>query len=78
MFSVCIDAPRGPSFYLKNIMSQFQICYYSYLNVSKKGKLTSISAAKSGTGTLQSAGSMALFYPVSIMLQIFIEDSVIL
>ena len=27
----------------------------------KKGKLTSISGAKSGTGTLQIAGSMTLF-----------------
>ena len=42
----------------------------------KKRKLTEISRAKSGTSTPQSAESRALFYPISIMLQIFTEDSV--
>ena len=44
----------------------------------KKRKLTKISGAKSGTGTPKSTGSRTLFYPISIMLQIFTEDSVIL
>ena len=33
---------------------------------------------KSGTGAMQSAVSRTLFYPISIILQIFTEDSVIL
>ena len=37
----------------------------------KKRKLTKISGAKSGTGTPQKYGSMTLFYPISIILQIF-------
>ena len=28
MFSVCIDAPKGPSYYPQNIMLQFQVYYY--------------------------------------------------
>ena len=44
----------------------------------KKRKLTKISDAKFGTSTPQSAESRALFYPISIMLQILTEDSVIL
>ena len=44
----------------------------------KKRKLTKISGVKPGTDPLQSAESRTLFYPKSIMLQIFTEDSVIL
>ena len=33
IYDVCIDAQKGPSYFPKN-MFQFQICYYSYLNVS--------------------------------------------
>ena len=36
-----------------------------------------MSGAKPGTDSPQSAGSRTLFYPISIMLQIFTEDSVI-
>ena len=61
----------------KNIMFQFQVCHYSYLNVLKKK--TNISfRVKPGSDRLQSAGSKSLFYPISIMLQIFTEYSVIL
>ena len=38
----------------------------------KKEKLTNF-RGKSGTGTPESAGSRTLFYPISIMLQIFPE-----
>ena len=81
MFSVCIDAPKGPSHYPKNIMLQFSIktttlieCYlksYATWIFYKKRKLTKISGTKSGTNPLQSVGSSTLFYPVSIMPQFF-------
>ena len=29
-----LNAPKGPSYYPKSIMLQFQICYHSHLNVS--------------------------------------------
>ena len=38
MFSVCIDTPKGPSYYPQNIIFQFQICCYSYLNVLQTKK----------------------------------------
>ena len=41
----------------------------------KKRELTQISATTPGTDQPQSVGSRTLFYPISIMLQIFIEDS---
>ena len=44
----------------------------------KKRKLTYISGAKPGSDPLQSAGPRALFYPISIMPQIFTKDSGIL
>ena len=28
MFSLCIDAPKGASYYPQNIMLQFYICYH--------------------------------------------------
>ena len=59
-------------------MLQFQICYHNHLNVSQKRKLTQISGTKPGSDPLQSAGSRALFYPISIMPQISTEDSGIL
>ena len=40
-----------------------------------KRKLTKISGAKPGSDPLQSAGSRALFYSISIMSQISTEDS---
>ena len=40
----------------------------------RKRKLTQISGAKPGSDPLQSAGSRALFYPISIMPQISTED----
>ena len=33
-----LAAPKGPSFYPKRIMLQFQICYHSHLNISQKMK----------------------------------------
>ena len=30
MFSLCIDAPKGASYYRQNIMLQFYICYKNY------------------------------------------------
>ena len=57
-------------------MLQLQICYI-LLNISQK-KLTLISGALSGSDPLQSAGSRALFYFISIMPQISTEDSGIL
>ena len=44
----------------------------------KNRELAKILEAKPGTDPLQSAGSSTLFHPISIMLQIFTEDSVIL
>ena len=41
----------------------------------KKRELTQISGTKPGTDRPQSDVSMTLFYHISIMLQIFIEDS---
>ena len=39
MFIVCfINALKRPSYYLKNILFQFQICYHSHLTVSQKTK----------------------------------------
>ena len=40
-----------------------------------KQKLTYISGAKPGSDLLQSAGSRALFYPISIMPKISTKDS---
>ena len=28
MFSLCIDAPKGASYYPQNVMFQFYICYH--------------------------------------------------
>ena len=41
----------------------------------KKRRLTYISRTKHGTEAPQSAGSRTFIYPISIMAQIFIEES---
>ena len=80
MFGVCIDAPKGPWFYPKIIMFQFYICYYinyyaTWMILSLCYIKTYINFRNFGTGPLQSIGSRNLFYPMSIMPKIFIEDS---
>ena len=88
MFNVCIDAPKGSSCYPQNIMFLFYICHlktsmllecylknYATWIFHKKRELTHISGTKPGANQPQSVGSRILFYHISIMLQIFIEDS---
>ena len=83
MFGVCIDAPEGSSYYPKNIMFQFYICSYKncYATWMFLEKLcyikTNIHFRNPGTDLPlpQSVGSRTLFYPMSIMPKIFIEDS---
>ena len=33
-----LNTPKGPSYYPKSIMLQFQICYHSHVNVSQETK----------------------------------------
>ena len=69
-----LNAQKGPSYYPKSIMLQFQICYHSHLNDSQKIK-TNINFR----GQAQDRPpAQALFYPISIMPQISTEDSGIL
>ena len=81
MFSVCIDAPKGPSYYPKNIMLQFYICYYknyyaTWMLLEKLCEIeTNINFRDPGTDLPQSVGSKTVFFPISIMPKIFIEDS---
>ena len=81
MFSVCIDLPKGPSYYPKNIMLQFYIFYYKkyYATWMLLEKLcymkTNISFGDPVIDPSQSFGSRTLFYTISIMPKIFIEDS---
>ena len=69
-----LNAPKGPSYYPKSIMLQFQICYHSHLNDSQKIK-TNINFR--GQAQVRPP-ARALFYPISIMLQISSDDSGIL
>ena len=81
MFSVCIDLPKGPSYYPKNIRLQFYISYYKkyYATWMLLEKLcymkTNISFRDPVIDPSQSFGSRTLFYTISIMPKIFIEDS---
>ena len=88
MFNVCIDAPKGSSYYPQNIILQFYICYhkttmlleyylknYATCMFDRQWKLTWISGSQPVTDCPQSVGSWTLFYHKSIMSQIFIEDS---
>ena len=74
--------------YLVNITSQFYIGhhknYYATwmlleklwdLNIAVETRTDLNSGTKPGTARPQSVGSTTLFYPMSIMLQIFIKDS---
>ena len=78
---MCIGAPKVPSYYPKNIMFQFYICYYKnyYANWMFLEKLCyikiNINFRNLGTDPPQSVGSRTLFYPISIMPKVFIEDS---
>ena len=81
MFSVCIDAPKGSSCYPK--MACFSFTYVviktiMLLECSLK-KLcyikTNINFRDLGTDFPQSVGSRSLFYLMSIMPKMFIEDS---
>ena len=69
MFSVCIDASKGPSYYPQNVYATWmllgKLCYIK----------TNINFRDPGTDPPQSFGSTTLFYLMSIMPKIFIEDS---
>ena len=81
MLSVCIDAPKGPSYYPKNIMFQFYISYYKnyYATWMLFEKLcyikTNINFRNPGTERPQSVGWRTLFYPIRIKPKISIEGS---
>ena len=71
-----LTAPKIPFHHSKSGMLQFQICYHGHLNVSQKTE-TNINFRGQAwfRALLQSAGSRALFYPISIMTQISTKDS---
>ena len=69
----------------KDLHVTLEVSCFSLKHVNKatemfhgQRKLTKISGAKPGSDPLQSAGSRALFYPISIMPQISTKDSGIL
>ena len=72
MFNVCIDARKGPSYYPQNITFKFYICH---LRITMLLECYLKNYIKPGTDRPQSVGSRTLFYHMSMMLQIFIEDS---
>ena len=66
----------------KNFILQFYKCYLENYAIwmllecfIKKRKSTHISGNKPGIDPLRSVASGTLFYPISIMLQIYIKDS---
>ena len=80
MFNVCIDVPKGPSYYPK--ISCFSLtCYHEtyYATTMPLEKIyymkTNTNFWDPGTDPLQSVGSRTLFYPITIMPKTFIEDS---
>ena len=79
MFSVCIDDPPKRTFILpKNYHVSVTSMLSQLLKCIIKTKLIQVLETKPGNDPSQSAGSRTLSYPVSIMLQMFTENSVIL
>ena len=85
MFSLCIDVPEGAAYYPQNIMLHFYISYHKnyYATLMLLEKLcymkTNINFRDQARNRIPPiAGSRTSFYLISIMLQIFSEDSVIL
>ena len=64
-----LNTPKGPSYYPKSIMLQFQICYHSHVNASQETKTNLNFRSQVWVRPRPKAWSRALFYPISIMLQ---------
>ena len=89
MFKVSVDAQEGLSYYPENIAFQFYICHHKkllcYLNATRRTMLHECFIKNENWLKFQGPnleqtdrkvfGSRTLFYRISIMLQIFIEDS---
>ena len=88
MSSVCVDAPKGPSYYPQNITLQFYICYHKnyygtwmlieklcYLYVSGKTKPNINFSDQDCNRPSAKCWVKDFVLPISIMPQIFIEDS---
>ena len=88
IFSLCIDAPKGPSYYPQNFMLQFYTCnhknYYGtwmlleklcYMKTNINFRDQAWNRPHPYSPPSQSVWTRTLFYPISIMPKTFIEDS---